>query len=142
MRGSPLFRTLLVLLALIVAALGIRALSQPAAPVAPPTPTPSSGPAEAVIQVPFFLTFSARPEHVRIESGGQIHELQPEGVTAAGTLELPGDHPVIFLTIDWAEGDAGTPRFAKLTLEPPGQPTLTRTFDGFGRIDDVWELHP
>ena len=78
---------------------------------------------------------------MRIRCADQTVELQPDGVTAGGTIALPEGHPSVFLTVTWDAGDSDVPRFTKLTLEPAGHPTLTRTFDGFGGIDDVWELH-
>jgi hypothetical protein len=139
MRGSPLFRTFLVLLALVGAGLGIRHLAD--APVPPPS-APSPGPATVEsTTAPFFLTFSSPPAELRLECAGNEVVIEPEGVTATGTLELSGERPTIFITIRWADPDPAKPHFAKLTLEPADHPTLTRTFDGFGGIDDAWELH-
>lgn len=138
MRGSPLFRTVLVLLALVAAAFGIRSIAVETVAIAAPPPAPAP---DAVSSAPFFLTFSSPPSEVLLESAGEILELLPEGVTANGSLGLSDDHPTVFLTVRWSDNDAAAPRFTKLTLEPPGQPTQTRTFDGFGEIEDVWELH-
>lgn len=138
MRGSPLFRTVLVLLALLAAAFGIRSIA--VGPVAPPPAPPAPAP-ETVSSAPFFLTFSSPPAVVILESAGEILELKPEGVTTSGRLSLSGDHPSVFVTVRWSGDDASAPRFTKLTLEPAGQSTQTRTFDGFGEIEDVWELH-
>ncbi|MCH7226305.1 hypothetical protein [Haloferula sp. A504] len=138
MRGSPLIRTIVVLLALLAAAFGIRkiAVDPVSAPVQPPAPV-----AGAASSAPFFLTFSAPPSEVILESAGEILKLRPEGTTAHGSIKLSDDHPTLFVSILWDAGDDSVPRFAKLTLEPPGQATKTRTFDGLGAIDDVWELH-
>lgn len=137
MRGSPLVRTFLVLIALIGAALGIRSIAESP----PPAPEPANPTAEESVTAPFFLTFSSAPQEVIIEASGQTVTLQPDAVRASGSLTLSGEHPAVFLTVRWADADASTPRFAKLGLEPPGRATLTRTFDGIGEIDDVWELH-
>ncbi|WP_338687192.1 hypothetical protein [Haloferula helveola] len=139
MRGSPLLRTLLVIAALAGAALGIRALSNPtpAQPQAPPAPAPTT---EDAVQVPFFVSCSEVPAEVSIEAGGAVVSLEPDSAESGGMLKLSGDHPTIFITIRWAK-PSDLPRFAKLTLEPAGHPTLRRTFDAIGDIEDVWELH-
>lgn len=142
MRGSPLFRTFILLLALITAALGIRGLSHVPTSLGVADAEPSAHGSEATVEAPFFLTFSSPPETVRIDAGSQAVELAPRAVTASGTLQLSGKSPVVFLTIKWPDEDSSIPRFAKLTLEPAGQPTLSRTFDGFGHIDDLWEISP
>ncbi len=135
MRGSPLVRSLFVLLALIAAAFGIRSIATDPAPRAAEASPGTTGTDS------FFLTFSSRPAEVRLESGGETLAVRPDDVTASGSLTLADDHPTIFVTVLWDHAEESVPRFAKLTLEPPGQPTQTRTFDGFGSIDDVWELH-
>jgi hypothetical protein len=141
MRGSPLVRTFLVLLALLGAGLGISRLSKLSRPPAPPPPPAPAPLAEDSVSAPFFLTFSSPPAEVRIEGAGREVTLQPRGVTSTGSLTLSSGHSALFVSIHWIDSDPAVPRFAKLTLEPAGHPTLTRTFDGFGGIDDVWEIN-
>lgn len=144
MRGSPLFRSLLVGIILIAAAFGIHRLT---ASSTPPAATGSTEPTalspDTAKEVPFFLTCSALPARVVLESGGEILELEPTEPLIAGTLPLDGEHPTLFLTVVWRD-HAQVPRFAKLTLEPAGQPTRSHVFDAAGDIEDVWEphLHP
>lgn len=141
MRGSPLLRTLCVLIALVATGLGLHSVARdPARPPGPPVAAAIAGPSETT-DTPFFLTFSSRPAEVILEAGNETVTLRPDGTTAVGSLPLPGDHPTVFLRVRWGAGEPTAPRFAKLTLEPSGQPTQTRIFDGFGEIDDVWELH-
>lgn len=138
MRGSPWFRTLIVAVALGLAAWGIACLTAPR-PRAMAAPEPSGESAVATTtEAPFFLTLSAEAREVLIEAGGEPRRLHPEGRQAAGTLTLDGPRPTIFLQVRWAE-DEDVPRFAKLTLEPAGLPTREQVFDGHGDLDEVWE---
>ena len=139
MRGSPLIRTVIVLLALVLTAAGLASLRRPPGP--PPPPAVPPGPPVETIATPFFLTLSAPASRVTLESAGEILEIEPEGSTRlAGTLPLESGHPVLFIDIVWRD-PADAPRFAKLVLEPPGHPTATRIFDATGALSDVWELH-
>lgn len=98
---------------------------------------------EAVVNVRygFSLVLSEPAERIeltdrtgaRLFAGGQSGPL-------SGMLELPQDG-AIFVTIHWSnEPAAGETHFAKLTLEPPGKPSLVRYFEAPGDIEDVWEL--
>ena len=56
-------------------------------------------------------------------------------------LELDSQNPRVGLVIRWKNSTApGEHRFAKLTLEAPGQATFIHTFDAGGDIDDLLEL--
>jgi hypothetical protein len=71
MRGSPWFRTLIVAVALGLAAWGIAFLTAPR-PRAVPAPEPSDESAAATTtEAPFFLTLSAEAREVVIEAGGE-----------------------------------------------------------------------
>lgn len=138
MRGSPIIRTLLIAIGLVLAAAGIHTLTGIAKAPSPAAPPPSTE--SAVTEVPFELTLSAPARDVVLESAGKSQSLGAGGFVLTGTLPVADDHPTVFLTIRWAEtGD--TPRFAKLRLEPPGLPTQTHTFDSIGDLEDVWEPH-
>lgn len=65
-----------------------------------------------------------------------------QGPALTGQVELDPADPVVFLTVKWKEGAMGTTdHFAKLTLEPPGKPTLSRYFETPDtELVDVWEL--
>ncbi|GAA5482447.1 hypothetical protein [Haloferula sargassicola] len=139
MRGSPLTRTLILLIGLVVAAVGTRALTAPKAPVSSPSKITAPTDRE-LTETRFELTLSAPAKEVILESAGKTVSPEIIGLILTGSLPTEGGHPTIFLTIRWAESD-DTPRFAKLRLEPPGLPTLTQTFDAIGDLDDVWEPH-
>lgn len=135
MRGSPIFRTLLVALALALVATGLASLSRrpPPAPPAPEQPVPGE-----LQSTPFFLTLSHPAREVRIESAGTSVDGSGPELEQRGTLELDLAHPAIFLTVRWQDPEA-RPRFAKLRLEPGGRSGLSHTFDAIGDLEDVWE---
>lgn len=90
--------------------------------------------------VPFRLTLSAPAELVEIDTGEVIRPMVG-GSPVAGTLRLERRNPRVALLVRWKFPAApGEHRFAKLTLELPGQPTLTHVFDADGDIDDLLEL--
>ncbi|MBK1828807.1 hypothetical protein [Haloferula rosea] len=140
MRGSPLIRTLFLVLALGLTGLGIYKLTRPSPAVAeaPVDPPPSEAP--ELLETPFFLTLSDDPELVSIESAGKTVEIRVDSRTHTGTIHLESGHPTIFITVQWRTKDPA-PRFAKLSLEPPGLPTQQQVFDAMGEISDVWEPH-
>lgn len=133
MRGSPLFRTVVVALAL---ALAGGALARLTRPIPAPTPAPrvADEPAERhLLEGSYRLTPSASPSTLHIESAGIVHT-DPEG-----RIAIDSRNPVVFLSVRWT-GAADGHRFAKLTLDLPGKPTLTHVFEAPGDIDDVWEI--
>ncbi|MFC7336612.1 hypothetical protein ACFQY0_05450 [Haloferula chungangensis] len=142
MRGSPLIRTLIVLITLLVAGIGLSALGShrsvdegnqattPLAPEADPTSVTS----------PFVLTLSAPAQSVAVESLGQTYSYDSSSQTISGSLPVELGHPTLFIDIEWADPQP-SPRFAKLVLEPAGFATQTKIFDATGAISDVWELH-
>ena len=140
MRGSPLIRTLFLVFALGLTGLGIYWLARPSAAVIEASADPAPSNAPELLETPFFLTLSDDAELVAIESAGQTVELRGEGRTLTGTIHLEAGHPTLFITVQWRSSDS-SPRFAKLSLEPPGLPTQQQVFDAMGEISDVWEPH-
>ena len=140
MGGSPLLRTILVAIALACIAVGIAGVTKPKVHATPvPSVRDEENQPESVVS-PFFLTLSAKAKLVLIEVGGDKVEMRPDSLTPTGDIKISGEHPTIFLTVEW-ESDEEIPRFAKLVLEPPRLPTLSKTFDSSGRISAVWEPH-
>ena len=140
MRGSPLIRTFVLCLGLVLAAVAVHHLTRrESATITPPvTHTTSEEPTETL--VPFEITLSAPAREVTVESAGKRISLDAQSLVIGGELTVTGDHPSIFLTVRWAD-PTELPRFAKLQIEPPSQPTRSHTFDAIGDIDDVWEPH-
>ena len=139
MRGSPLFRTLAVAIALIACGWSLRALTtRPDAPIASP-PLVEAPADDEGRPVPFFLTLSHPARSISLESSSARREFGPDSQQLADSLPLRPDHDAIFLRIEWQE-DAPAPRFAKLVIEPAGRASLTRTFDALGTLEDVWEV--
>ena len=141
MRGSPLIRFILLALALAATGLGLlrvtarRSSDQTAAPL-----VVIEKPANAAKSLPFRLRLSAPATEVEINTGKLIRP-PLEGSLLVGSLELDPQNPRIGLVVRWKNLTApGEHRFAKLTLEAPGQATFTHVFDASGDIDDFLEL--
>jgi hypothetical protein len=147
MRGSPLLRTLVLLLLLIVAGSALVRLTRPLSgpgtthPTAPADDPIGSADPGTVLRIPFEITLSAPPSLLQIaEPAGQVLFESNQGDTRqSGILELPHTPAALFLQVRWATATIA-PRFAKLSLEPPGRPTLSHIFDAPAEIDDAWEL--
>jgi hypothetical protein len=140
MRGSPLIRFILLALALAAAGAGLARVTATRKSVTPP-PVPATGtPALPGRQVPFRLLLSAPAAVVEIDTGKLIRP-PADSATISGTLELDPRNPRVGLVVRWKNAAApGEHRFAKLTLEAPGQATFTHVFDAGGDIDDLLEL--
>ena len=142
MRGSPLIRTFLLCLGLLLAWLGVHRLtSRESAVITPPaTHSGSTSADSAATTIPFELTLSAPAREVIVESAGKVIQLPANSQILTGELTVTDDHPAIFVTVRWAESGE-VPRFAKLRIEPPSLATRSHTFDALGDIEDVWEPH-
>jgi len=142
-RGSPLIRALLVLLAVTACGIGLAKLTSPKS-AAPPNPGPApTAAALDRINAPFELVLSHPARSIRLDPGieGAALDLGSGPGPHHGSIALDSAHPIIFIDIEWADPPTpGIHRFAKLTLEPPKQATLTHTFDTTGPLSDVWEL--
>jgi hypothetical protein len=138
MRGSPLLRTLAVLVALLLAGIGLARLTAPAArQVASPPPVEKAEPSKASAAT-FELLLSGTAKRVVLEAGGEPLTFENTAGPLGGKLALSSDKPTIFLQVDWADTTTAH-RFAKLRLEVPGQETREHVFSAPGDIDDLWE---
>jgi hypothetical protein len=138
MRGSPLLRTLAVLVALLLTGIGLARLTAPVAPqMAAPPPEEKTEPSKAS-PATFELLISGTAKRVTLEAGGAPLAFENTAGPLTGKLAVSGDLPTIFLKVDWADTTAGH-RFAKLRLEVPGQETREHVFSAPGDIDDLWE---
>ncbi|MEO8617386.1 MAG: hypothetical protein ABI600_19800 [Luteolibacter sp.] len=140
MRGSPLIRFFLLTLAL--AATGTGLLRLTAARVAEKMPElPAISQAITTRSVPFRLLLSDPAEVVTLDSGRASPPLQLDMSPINGKLEMDSQNPHLSLVVRWKNPlTAGEHRFAKLTLEAPGQETFVHVFDAAGDIDDFLEL--
>ncbi|MCW1921770.1 hypothetical protein OKA05_04345 [Luteolibacter arcticus] len=139
MRGSPLLRTLAVLVALLLAGIGLARLTAPAATQATVTSVPQDEPESSAIRpATFDLLLSGTAKRVTLEAGGPPLTFENTAGPLTGKLALSADKPTIFLVVEWAEAAAGH-RFAKLRFEVPGQETREHVFSAPGNIDDLWE---
>ncbi len=105
-----------------------------------PLPVPPEASDGTRISVPFRLLLSAPATSVEIDTGEIFHPESTEN-PITGTLTLDSASPHIALVVRWKSPvAAGEHRFAKLTVEPPGQPSALHVFDADGDIDDFLEL--
>ena len=141
MRGSPLLQFTVLTLLLAASGLGLMRVTSPAGndSLASRVGTVAK-PESAVSLTPFHLHLSAPATLVEIDTG---HRVRPPAdlLPISGTLEIDVRNPRVGLLVRWKNPAApGEHRFAKLTLEAPGQETLTHVFDANGDIDDLLEL--
>ena len=126
--------------------MGLRALTGPLAPRAPAKPA-AAAITEQASATPFVLELSKPAKSVRIETLDGRPLARPDcgsSTTLAGTFALPASASQISLRIVWQEpATAGKPApagFARLTLDPPGKPTISHIFISARDLDDIWEL--
>lgn len=109
------------------------------------TPAASSGggiakPAVIGKSIPFRLVLSAPATEIGIDTGKLLRPPTSDSLIS-GSLELDPENPHLALVVRWKNPPLpGEHRFAKLTLEAPGQDTFTHVFDATGDIDDFLEL--
>ena len=140
MRGSPLMRTLAVLLALLTTAFALARLTRPAPAVA--IPAAGETPVESdARKVSVELVLSTKASQVTLESGDSRLTASDTAETVTGTLELDANHPLVLLTIVRADDSPGQ-RFASLRLDQAGKDTREHVFIAPGDIDDIWEPEP
>ncbi len=141
MRGSPLIRFFLLALALAATGAGLARITAAKENLAAaPTREPKAEPSSPAAGIPYRLILSDRARLVEIDTGSVIHP-PVSSSSISGTLQIDPKNPRIGLRIEWATpAGADEHRFAKLTLEAPGQPTLTHVFDSAAEIDELLEL--
>ncbi len=142
-RGSPLIRTALVLLAILVSGLVFSHLTseEKTKPMAGGETTEVKS--KKIIRARYILTLSERAAFVEITSGGEVSSTNLSSESGieplTGDIKIDLDKPVVFLKVNWYElGDRRG--FAKLVIEAAGQETVTRVFDAEGNIDEFLEL--
>ena len=140
-RGSPLLRFSFMVLALILTGVGLMRVTS-AGLKAPEKKAPlAQADLKISRHIPFQLLLSAPATEVKIDSGKGPLSFQSESSPLPGYLELDAQNPRLSLTVKWQNPPApGEHRFAKLTLEAPGQATFQHVFDAAGDIDDFLEL--
>jgi len=138
MRGSPLLRTLAVLVALLLTGIGLARLTAPAAKQVAAPPAEEKPEPSKISPAAFELLLSGTAKRVTLEAGGEPLAFEKTAGPLTGKLPLSSDKPTIFLQVEWADAAAGH-RFAKLRLEVPGQETREHVFSAPSDIDDLWE---
>jgi hypothetical protein len=120
-----------------LAGLGLARLTAPSTPKPVVEDQKPSAAAEASTAT-FELLLSASAKSVSLEAGGPAFLRESPAAPLTGTLEVVGEHPVIFLKVEWADSNPGH-RFAKLRIDRSGKETLEHVFSAPGDIDDLWE---
>jgi hypothetical protein len=139
-RGSPLLRFILLTLALAATGLGLLRVTAARDDRLTGPEIAEKSPAVAATSIPFRLLLSAPAAEIVIDTGKSLRP-PTDGLPVSGSLELDPRNPHIGLIVRWKNpATAGERRFAKLTLEAPGQETFTHVFDAAGDIDDFIEL--
>jgi hypothetical protein len=138
MRGSPLFRTLAVLVALLLTGIGLARLTAPVTRQVTPPPPEGNAESAKTSAATFELLLSGTAKRVTLEAGGEPLAFENTAGPLTGKLPISSDKPTIFLQVEWADAAAGH-RFAKLRLEVSGQETREHVFSAPANIDDLWE---
>ncbi|MFD0894431.1 hypothetical protein KBB96_06575 [Luteolibacter ambystomatis] len=140
-RGSPLFRTLLLAGGLLLVGWGMLHFADTADADLPNEPT-GAHEAARISRTGFALKLSSPAASVDLRNRAGLtlfHGNASEPLV--GMVALDESDPAIFIHVQWASAPpAGMNHFAKLSLEPSGKPTLVRYFETAGDLDDVWEL--
>ena len=140
MRGSPVIRFFLLAMALVAVAVGLMRVTSARMAAVPTNATVAPQPVEHSL-VPFRLVLSAPATEVRIDTGSAVPQVSLAQSPIMGKLKLDPENPHLSLVVRWKNAPAaGEHRFAKLTLEAPGQDTISHVFDADGDIDDFLEL--
>jgi hypothetical protein len=108
-------------------------------------PLPGSSVVRAYGEAPpcgFGLKLSAVAEVVELKGrdGRVLFRREHSGGPFTGMIALDAVDPAVFVMVKWQDATGEADGFAKLSLEPPGKPTVTRYFEAPGTIEDVWEL--
>lgn len=140
MRGSPLMRTLAVLLALLATAFALARLTKPV-PVDAVQAIDETPVAPEFLKASVELMLSAKARQITLESGDSRLTASDTAETVTGTLELDASQPVVLLRVIWAD-DAPGQRFASLRLDQAGKDSREHVFISPGDIDDIWEPEP
>lgn len=136
-QGSPLFRTVLLVLVLIGTGCWIARLTRPREIPTATVNVPASAPESGPVRIPYRLSLSAPAAEVRV---GTLDGAETSAGTT-GEIATSSADPVLTVLVRWRDpATDGSRRFAKLVLEIPGRETLEQVFDAEGDIDDVWEL--
>ena len=140
-RGSPIFRTLLILV--VVAAAGflfVQLTENPKNLVPRNATVDSADEVNEVLVAKVFLTLSGKARSVEFSTNGSKVQLgQSNSETRVTDLKIAKDNPLLEIQVDWLE-EVESRRFAKVVVEAPGHATFTHVFDASGNIDDFVEL--
>jgi hypothetical protein len=138
MRGSPLFRTAVVLLALLLLLPLLRGLTNPrSSATGLATPTPA-----ALTPVRLTITSTSFPFRFAISQLGKIiWQGESGGSTSEKKLALPFPRDGIDLLVEasWPEKKEGAVR---LEVAPNDRQPIARTLWGTGGVDDVLTFAP
>ena len=140
-RGSPLFRTFLILVAIAASGfLFVRLTAAPKLVVAEHVTELKPNQPIDVIEGRIHVTLSGAARAVDLFANAGYHRFASTGLgTHLAEMKIARDNPVLEIRIDWLEETTAN-RFAKVVVEAPGFETFTHVFDAEGDIDDFVEL--
>ena len=136
MRGSPLVRAVLVVIALLVLLLPLRTLTRRRSETAAPLPRAVEGAAEKK-KFRLELTSTTVPFKYHITSGGEtIWSGESNSTTVAkdSGLEFPPEGIDLAVDASWTETK---PTAVRLVLIPQGSAAMTRTMWGTTSVSEV-----
>ena len=140
-RGSPLFRTFLILV--VIAASGflfVRLTAAPKLEVVEHVPELKPNQPIEVIEGRIYVTLSGAARTVDLFANAGYYRFASTGLgTHLAEMKIAKGNPVLEIRIDWLEETTAN-RFAKVVVEAPGFETFTHVFDAEGDIDDFVEL--
>lgn len=142
MRGSPLIRTLLLACALVLAGWGMLHFIAASASTETGHPTDSHTHAEDAPSARYGFAVKLSHPAESFQAADRSGRILFQSPALIGQVALDPTDPVVFLTVKWKEPATATANhFAKVTLEPPGKPTVSRYFETpDSELIDVWEL--
>lgn len=142
MRGSPLLRTLLILVVLVASGFLIVALTRnETVGVAERPLERRANQSYEIIEAKVYVTLSGGANRVMLSANAGHLEFG-ESLKArrySSEMKIAKENPVMDVKVVWREKSAA-PRFAKLVVEADGEKTFTHVFDSEGDIDDFVEL--
>lgn len=144
MRGFPLLRSLVILIWLTVSAVALVKLTGRTAPPREHGQRKFAVNKDSGEKVPvagYSISVSAEMSELVINGRQEpLHDL-PVSASISGRIPQTDNPQIVTLVIRWKNPPSPAERrFARLTVYPPGQPTITHVFDSAGDIDDILEL--
>lgn len=140
-KGSPLIRTILVVVAIVASGVGFGRLMVEQGGVVEKKPAVEVAKKEG-IRAKVKVVVSMMPSSIELKAGEERVDLKSQGGGFVGEVVIDKKNTVMFLKVACAPAPSGgmTRNFAKLVVEADGKETFVHVFDSAGDIDDFVEL--